>query len=196
MDENSAVIESILREQEEAERRIQRKENDDAHGWQTVTNKKRNRKSSKPLPEKISGDLHFNGVSSSSNVFRGIEQHSEERRRRIVEAQMTSASESADADIGRSKRHSDDDDDGSDAEVRGAKAESGAVEVKKVKQKKPKKPKVTVAEAASKIDAADLSAFLADITVSIDICLFLCLFSFGAVFDLIELDSLSCAVLN
>ncbi|KAF7831097.1 Transmembrane protein 214-A [Senna tora] len=165
MDENSALIESILREQEEADRGTYRKENDDAHGWQTVSNKKRNRKPSKPLQEKNSGDLRVNGVDSSSAVFRDIEQHSEERRRRLQEAQMASASASVDADVGRSKRHSDEDED-SDAEFQGANVENGSAEVKKVKQKKPKKPKVTVAEAASKIDVADLNAFLAEITVS------------------------------
>ena len=41
-----------------------------------------------------------------------------------------------------------------------------AEESKKVKAKKPKKPKVTVSDATAKIDANDLSAFLADITVS------------------------------
>ncbi|GMY26992.1 hypothetical protein FCV25MIE_22234 [Fagus crenata] len=46
-------------------------------------------------------------------------------------------------------------------------AENGkAKESKKVKAKKPKKPKVIVSDAATKIDADDLSAFLADITVS------------------------------
>uniref|UniRef100_A0A2N9EF61 Uncharacterized protein n=1 Tax=Fagus sylvatica TaxID=28930 RepID=A0A2N9EF61_FAGSY len=42
-----------------------------------------------------------------------------------------------------------------------------AEESKKVKAKKPKKPKVTVSDAAAKIDADDLSAFLADITLEL-----------------------------
>ncbi|XP_054796315.1 uncharacterized protein LOC129301747 [Prosopis cineraria] len=167
MDENLALIESILQEDEEVERRARATQNDDAHGWQTVINKKRNRKSSKPLSEKNSVDPGVEDVNSSPNVFSGIEQHSEERRRRILEAQMAYESASADADTGRSRRHSDENDDSSD-EVQGMGVENGSVvEVKKVKKKKkPKMPKVTVAEAASKIDATDLTTFLADITVS------------------------------
>ncbi|KAK4278010.1 hypothetical protein QN277_015915 [Acacia crassicarpa] len=166
MDENLALIESLLREDQEVERRDKGTQNDDAHGWQTVINKKRNRKSSKPTSEKFSGDLLVNDVKSSSNVFSGIEQHSEERRRRILEAQMAHESASADADTSRSKRHYAENDD-SGEEVQGEGVENGSVEVKKVKKKKkPKMPKVTVAEAASKIDATDLATFLADITVS------------------------------
>ncbi|KAM1189721.1 hypothetical protein ACFX2J_025366 [Malus domestica] len=168
MDENSsALIEAILREQEEEEaQRYGKKltQSGDPYAWQTVSYPKRNRKSSsKAIPADSNGGLH-NGVgSSASDVFRPIELHSEERRRRVMEAQ--SAAVSGDAAPGGSKRNSDDDDgDNSDAEVAGAAVENG--EVKKVKQKKPKKPKVTVAEAASKMDAGDLGAFLADITAS------------------------------
>ncbi|KAJ6290704.1 hypothetical protein OIU78_026445 [Salix suchowensis] len=60
------------------------------------------------------------------------------------------------------KRHSDEDDGESDDGDRGGAGE----QVKKVKKPKAKKPKVTVAEAAAKIDAGDLGAFLVDITVS------------------------------
>ncbi|KAK9901028.1 hypothetical protein M0R45_002318 [Rubus argutus] len=165
MDENSALIESILREQDEdeADKYLKKmttsepKQNGDAFAWQTVSYQKRNRRPSKadfPL-----GD-HPNGNFSASDVFRSIEQHSDERRRRIREAQAEAVT--GDSAAVRSKRHSDDDDDGdSDAEPNGA-VENG--EPKKVKVKKPKKPKMTVVEAASKMDAADLAAFLADIT--------------------------------
>ncbi|XP_068304033.1 uncharacterized protein [Pyrus communis] len=168
MDENSsALIEAILREQEEEEaQRYGKKltQNGDAYAWQTVSYPKRNRKSSsKAIPADSNGGLHNGVVSSASDVFRPIELHSEERRRRVLEAQ--SAAVFGDAAPGGSKRNSDDDDeDNSDAEVAGAAVEN--VEVKKVKQKKPKKPKVTVAEAASKMDAGELGAFLADITAS------------------------------
>ncbi|KAI9100274.1 hypothetical protein K1719_024492 [Acacia pycnantha] len=166
MDENLALIESLLREDQEVERRDKGTQNDDVYGWQTVINKKRNRKSSKPTSEKFTGDLLVNDVDSSSNVFSGIEQHSEERRRRILEAQMAHESASADANTSRSKRHYSENEDSSE-EVQGEGVENGSVEVKKVKKKKkPKMPKVTVAEAASKIDATDLAEFLADITVS------------------------------
>ncbi|KAB2612376.1 hypothetical protein D8674_034692 [Pyrus ussuriensis x Pyrus communis] len=168
MDESSsALIEAILREQEEEEaQKYGRKltQNGDAYAWQTVSYSKRNRKSSsKALLADSNPDLHNGVVSSASDVFRPIELHSEERRRRVLEAQA--AAVSGDAAPGASKRTSDDDDEGdSDGEVAGAAVENG--EVKKVKQKKPKKPKVTVAEAASKMDAGDLGAFLADITAS------------------------------
>ncbi|KAM1114434.1 hypothetical protein ACFX13_047990 [Malus domestica] len=168
MDESSsALIEAILREQEEEEaQRYGRKltQNSDAYAWQTVSYSKRNRKSSsKALPADSNGDLHDGVVSSASDVFRPIELHSEERRRRVLAAQA--AAVSGDVAPGASKRTSDDDDEGdSDGEVAGAAVENG--EVKKVKQKKPKKQKVTVAEAASKMDAGDLGAFLADITAS------------------------------
>ncbi|KAL6286803.1 hypothetical protein ACE6H2_011193 [Prunus campanulata] len=168
MDENSALIESILREQEEEEaerygKKVnnERTQNGDAYGWQTVSYQKRNRKaSSKALPADSNGDIHV-GASSASDVFRPIELHSEERRRKVLEAQAAAAA--GDSTTGGSKRNSDDDDEDSDAEVSGT-VENG--EVKKVKTKKPKKPKVTVGEAASKIDADHLGAFLADITAS------------------------------
>lgn len=168
MDENSAIIEAILREQEEEEKaeRNKNKSKDSQKGnefsWQTVSYPKRNRKASKPPQGDNSADLPSyrpNGTAASADVFRSIEQHSEERRRRALDAQLAAK----DAAGERSKRHSDDDED-SDAEVSVAAAENG--EVKPKKQKKPKKPKVTVSEAASKIDVGDLSAFLIDITVS------------------------------
>ncbi|PKI48773.1 hypothetical protein CRG98_030815, partial [Punica granatum] len=61
----------------------------------------------------------------------------------------------------RSKHHSDDaeEEDDSDSEAT-ATVENGSRQVKKVKLKNPMKPKVTVAKAAAKIDAANLSAFL------------------------------------
>ncbi|KAB1211307.1 hypothetical protein CJ030_MR6G021503 [Morella rubra] len=168
MDENSAIIEAILREQEEEEQaeRNKNKSKDSQKGnefsWQTVSYPKRNRKASKPPQADNSADLPSyrpNGTAASADVFRSIEQHSEERRRRALDAQLAAK----DAAGERSKRHSDDDED-SDAEVSVAAAENG--EVKPKKQKKPKKPKVTVSEAASKIDVGDLSAFLIDITSS------------------------------
>nr|XP_011467280.1 PREDICTED: uncharacterized protein LOC101303944 [Fragaria vesca subsp. vesca] len=140
MDVNSALIESILREQDEAEADKYVKkmastapvQNGDAYAWQTVSYHKRNRRPSRPIPPDSFADL------PTADVFRSIELHSEDRRRRIREAQNG--------------------DDGSDAEVAGA-AENG--EPKKVKLKKPK---MTVAEGASKIDSAHLGAFLAEIT--------------------------------
>lgn len=143
------------------------------HGWQKVTYAKRQRKIK---PSATSSDsvsnrnkLVGNGaVDGADNVFRSLEQQSEDRRRRILEAQRTAAANDVASAVSaavRSKHRSDYDDD-EDSETE-AVVENGKVEEeKKVKQKKPKKPKVTVAEAAAKIDANDLSAFLVDISVS------------------------------
>ncbi|KAI4307648.1 hypothetical protein L6164_030814 [Bauhinia variegata] len=163
MDENSALIESILREQEEAERT--HKQNDETHGWQTVSYQKRNRKSSRKAQPENSADPSSQASNGGVDVFHSIELHSQQRRQRILEAQVEAAAAYGDADVSRSKRHSDEEDD-SDAEVPGGNLENGSGEVKKVKQKKPRKPKVTVAEAASKINATEFSEFLADVSAS------------------------------
>lgn len=155
MDENSAMIEQILREFENEDGK-----NDDVNEWKTVSYSKRNRKPSKPLPPGGFSDLYNGGVSSS--VFSSIEKHSEDRRRRAAEAAAAAEAEAAVSSAVSNGVKVDDEDDSDPGGVE----ENGAVEIKKVKPKKPKKPKVTVAEAASKIDADDLSAFLIDITVS------------------------------
>ncbi|XVF20612.1 hypothetical protein REPUB_Repub12eG0015800 [Reevesia pubescens] len=156
MDENSGVIDQILREVENGNGK-----NDDVNGWQTVSYSKRNRKPLKPPPsENFSVDRPNGGVSS--DVFRSIEKHSEDRRRRAAEAAAVAEEAEAVSSAVANGSKSDYED---DSDTGGA-AENVAVEIKKVKQKKPKKPKVTVAEAASKIDAGDLSAFLIDITSS------------------------------
>ncbi|KAE8711682.1 putative ubiquitin-conjugating enzyme E2 26-like isoform X1 [Hibiscus syriacus] len=92
------------------------------HGWQKVSYSKRQRKAKSTAdPEKPNLTL-VNGVLSSGapNVFLSIEQQSQDRRRRILEAQRA-----ADAIEGDAKT------DGKPAEAE-----------KKVKQKKPKKTKV------------------------------------------------------
>ncbi|TYI72882.1 hypothetical protein E1A91_D07G090500v1 [Gossypium mustelinum] len=136
------------------------RKNDDFNKWQTVSYSKRNRKPSKPLPPDGFSDLYNGGVSS--DVFSSIEKYSEDRRRRAAEAPVAAEAEAA-VSSSVSNRVKVDDEDDSDT---GGVEENGAVEIKKVKPKKPKKPKVTVAEAASKIEAGDLSAFLIDITSS------------------------------
>ena len=65
--------------------------------------------------------------------------------------------------MSRSKHRINDDDDSSDGEGDRVAKNGKAEESKKVKAKKPK---VIVSDAAAKIDADDLSAFLADIMVS------------------------------
>lgn len=138
------------------------------HGWQKVTYAKR-QKRTKPGADPSNARGAANGGAGSSgeknNVFRNLEQQAEERHRRIIGARQAALSEAANASApARSKHRSDDEyDEDSDADV--AAAENGkAEEPKKPRQKKPKKPKITVAEAAAKIDATDLSAFLIDIS--------------------------------
>ena len=187
MDENSAIIEAILREDEEESRKEKRISNgkDDVYGWKTVSYQKRQRKPSKPSSEAVTANGRSDGVvAAGDNVFRSIEVQSEERRRRVLDAQFAAAAAASEPVAAGSKRHSDDDED-SDREVN-AVQNGGGVDSKKVKVKKLKKPKVTVAEAASKIDLDDLRAFLADITVS-DwliriLCLFQLIFQFSFVF--------------
>lgn len=138
------------------------------HGWQKVTYAKRQRKQK---PNQNASDLtkplQDGGVPGSDNVFQKLEKKTEDRRRRIVEAQRAAEAAAASFDNGtvKSKKRSDDEDsDDSDGEER--KENGKAEEAKKPKQKKPKKPKVTVADAAAKIDVSDLAAFLADVTVT------------------------------
>ncbi|KAL5763224.1 hypothetical protein ACOSP7_019488 [Xanthoceras sorbifolium] len=135
------------------------------HGWQKVTYAKRQKKTAK-TSDPAATSTRANGASANgekSSIFRSLEQHAEERRRRIVGAQQAAEDAAAAAAPRRSKHRSDDEDEDSDAED--AAAENGkAEETKKPKQKKPKKPKITVAEAAAKIDAADLGAFLVDVS--------------------------------
>ncbi|KAH7570935.1 hypothetical protein JRO89_XS05G0226000 [Xanthoceras sorbifolium] len=136
------------------------------HGWQKVTYAKRQKKTAK-TSDPAATSTRANGASANgekSSIFRSLEQHAEERRRRIVGAQQAAEDAAAAAAPRRSKHRSDDEDEDSDAED--AAAENGkAEETKKPKQKKPKKPKITVAEAAAKIDAADLGAFLVDVSI-------------------------------
>ncbi|KAB2073503.1 hypothetical protein ES319_A07G087400v1 [Gossypium barbadense] len=155
MDENSAMIEQILREFENEDGK-----NDDVNEWQTVSYSKRNRKPSKPLPSGGFSDLYNGGVSS--DVFSSIQKHSEDRRRRAAEAAAAAKAEAAVSSAVSNGVKVDDEDDSDTGGVE----ENGAVEIKKVKPKKPRKPKVTVAEAASKIEVGDLTAFLIDITSS------------------------------
>ncbi|KAF7827640.1 transmembrane protein 214-B-like [Senna tora] len=139
--------------------------NNSDHGWQKVTYAKRQRKAK---PNKINNahpSGNSNGIMNDTDaVFRSLERQSEDRRRRILEAQRAANAGIDDVPF-RSKQRSDYDDelDGDD----GGAAEDVKVEdAKKVKAKKEKKPKVTVAEAAAKIDADALAVFLADITMS------------------------------
>ncbi|GAB2279976.1 hypothetical protein Dimus_014613 [Dionaea muscipula] len=135
----------------------------DNHGWQKVTYAKRRK--NQPQSQQLRPDGTVSAGEKASNVFRTIEEQSEDRRRRI-EAQRR-AMEVEDLPKPRSKRRDEDDDDSDDSEAEDAR-ENGIVEDKKEKKvkKKEKKPKVSVSEAAAKIDAADLAAFLVDVSGS------------------------------
>ncbi|URE23188.1 hypothetical protein MUK42_15629 [Musa troglodytarum] len=138
---------------------------DPHHGWQKVTYAKRQRR---PQPPADTDRNRLNGLphpADRSHVFDSLEQKARERRRAIES--VAAAAESAEAGDARSRpamAASDEEDDDSGAEVpRGDQENSGQATTKE-KQKKPKKPKVTMAEAAAKIDAADLATFLAEIS--------------------------------
>ncbi|KAF8389989.1 hypothetical protein HHK36_024509 [Tetracentron sinense] len=166
MDEKPTSFESILNGEDEKSNT----NSNNNHGWQKVTYVKRQRKpSAKPSDSVTDPDrFRLNGdtAGDKSGVFRSLEQQSDERRRRALEAQKAAAAAAAaDVPVRRSKHQSDNDEDDTDVEISGG-VENGIAEEKKPKQKKPKKPKVTVAEAASKIDDSDLAAFLADVSVS------------------------------
>ncbi|KAG9456779.1 hypothetical protein H6P81_001287 [Aristolochia fimbriata] len=133
-----------------------------SHGWQKVTYPKRQRKNAKAAAADPDHErIRPNGALDKPNVFRSLEQQAEERRRRVLEAQRA-AEEAAVVTRPKATPASDDD---SDAEIA---TDNGAnePEAKKAKAKKPKKPKVSVAEAASKIDASDLAAYLIEVSSS------------------------------
>lgn len=141
--------------------------NNSDHGWQKVTYTKRQKKT-KPNNNSHALTNSSGAMNGADNIFRSIERQSEDRRRRILEVQRAVNAGIADIPF-RSKQRSDYDDEyDDDDDDAGVAAEDGKAEdTKRVKPKKVKKPKVTVAEAAAKIDAADLAVFLADISVGI-----------------------------
>ncbi|XP_047981070.1 uncharacterized protein LOC125222474 [Salvia hispanica] len=139
---------------------------DTNHGWQKVTAKRQRKNQNNKAAADSSKLPNGSAIAPDKNsVFKGLEKHAEDRRRKL-EAQRAAAVYDDDDDNVRSRnnrrRDEDEDDLSSDADVK-----SNAVEVKKKeKQKKVKKPKVTVAEAAAKIDADDLVAFLSSVSES------------------------------
>ncbi|KAL6543831.1 hypothetical protein OROGR_010328 [Orobanche gracilis] len=144
---------------------------DNSHGWQKVTYAKKQRKNqSKKASSELTRVLpNGSGILSENNtVFKGLEKHAEERRRKL-EAQRASAIYDDDNEIQgrpRKNRGEDEDDDYliSDVDVKNNAPEAN----KEEKPKKVKKPKVTVAEAADKIDADDLTAYLSNISESFE----------------------------
>ncbi|KAL1556557.1 transmembrane protein 214-A-like protein [Salvia divinorum] len=139
---------------------------DSNHGWQKVTAKRQRKNQNKKAAVDSSKLPNGSAIAPDKNtVFKGLEKHAEDRRRKL-EAQRAATVYDDDDDNERSRnnrrRGEDSDDLSSDADVK-----SNAVEVKKKeKQKKAKKPKVTVSEAAAKIDADDLVAFLSSVSES------------------------------
>ncbi|XP_051148403.1 uncharacterized protein LOC127263434 [Andrographis paniculata] len=141
---------------------------DSSHGWQKVTYAKKQRKnqnkkppadSSRPLPGG-SGPLPDN-----NGVFKGLEKHAEERRRKLEAQRVAVVYADDDAIPVRSRKNRgedvDSDDESTDGDVK-----TNAVDVNKTeKPKKVKKPKITVSEAAAKIDVDNLAAFLSSITL-------------------------------
>lgn len=138
------------------------------HGWQTVTYPKRQRKSqpSKQSTDRDPVKSRLDSDRDRSSVFRSLEQHAEERiRLRSVHESEKAAAEAAARSKPSPAAAAASDDNGGDSDVEEAGDAGNKTEAKKPKQKKPKKPKISVAEAAARIDASDLSAFLIDISV-------------------------------
>ncbi|KAJ6853607.1 uncharacterized protein M6B38_113285 [Iris pallida] len=127
-----------------------------SHGWQKVTYPKRHRRAQPPQPAHHPAGPAANGTS---HVFDSLEIKAEERRR-AIEAAAAAAAESYATPAAAASRSDDDDED----ETLGAGADAAGAE--KPKKPKEKKPKITVAEAAAKIDADDLAAFLLEIAGS------------------------------
>lgn len=154
MDEDAALIESILRV--EAEFNGGEPLHEDS-GWKTVSYPRRQRKQhSAPA---ASGDPPE--FDAGGDVFRRIDQYAADRRRRVVEAQRAAL----EAVTGAKELSGEDSGDDDDVVVAGDDNALPSAE-EKPKVKKPKKPKVSVPEAAEKIDADDLAAFLIDISGS------------------------------
>ncbi|KAL1192352.1 hypothetical protein V5N11_012530 [Cardamine amara subsp. amara] len=143
------------------------------HGWKKVVYPKRNRKQ-KPADQAtangVSGNLIPNGtlVNGNNNVFRSLEEQAEDRHRKILAAKK--AADVADGERYKRRSNGYGDDgygfDDSDTEIDLGKENLKVEETKKPKVKKEKKPKVTLAEAAAKIDASNLAAFLVEASES------------------------------
>ncbi|KAI3466970.1 hypothetical protein Pfo_023633 [Paulownia fortunei] len=143
---------------------------DNGHGWQKVTYAKKQRKNQTNKTAADSSRVVLpNGsgiVTEKNSVFMGLEKHAEERRRKLEAQRATAAVYDDDDQIpvrSKKNRGEDDDDDYASSD---AKENNPAEANKKEKPKKLKKPKVTVAEAAAKIDANDLAAFLSSVSES------------------------------
>ncbi|KAI5677832.1 hypothetical protein M9H77_08782 [Catharanthus roseus] len=134
-------------------------------GWQTVTYAKKRQKKKNSVA-KSSTLADSSKIEENGNVFSSLEKSSEERRRKIIEAQRANPAyidgygDGVDA-VRASKHRSGIKDDDSNVKHKG----NGKVEKKK-KNKDKEKPKMTVAEAAVKIDVDDLATYLAELSAS------------------------------
>lgn len=128
------------------------------HGWKKVSYAKTNRRKNNNVVSKAT-DLSANG----SHVFATVELKAQERRR-AMESMEDARIAAEDFAIRSRIAVADGADSNEEYEI--GKENGDAEEVKKVKKVKQKKPKITVSEAASKIDSADLAAFLVEVTVS------------------------------
>ncbi|CAA2953416.1 Hypothetical predicted protein, partial [Olea europaea subsp. europaea] len=138
------------------------------HGWQKVTYAKKQRKNQPGKPNPDNSRAVPNGSAEKNGVFKNLEKHAEERRRKL-ESQRAAAiyDDEDDVAVRSKKKWGDDENDDVTSDVDGNVKETNAAEVKKKeKPKKEKKPKVTVPEAAAKLDASDLAAFLSHVSGS------------------------------
>ncbi|KAL2518839.1 Protein of unknown function DUF2359 [Abeliophyllum distichum] len=141
---------------------------ENTHGWQKVTYAKKQRKSQPGKGNSDPSRVVPNGSAEKNGVFKNLEKHAEERRQKL-ESQRAAAiyDDEDDVPVRSKKKWGDEDYDDDASDVDGNAKENNAAEAtKKEKPKKEKKPKVTVAEAAAKIDASDLSTFLSHVSGS------------------------------
>lgn len=134
------------------------------HGWQKVTNPKKQKRQEARSNKAGHADTVGSRVGGNdSKVFQALERDTEERR-----AHREAALRAAAVGLSTQDTQSDSEADGDDENH--SNGDSNGVikddELKKPKVKKQKKPKVSVAEAASAIDTADLAAFLAQVSES------------------------------
>lgn len=137
-------------------------------GWVQVTyaKKKQNKKKAQASIVSKNGNL----ISDQTNdVFESLEKSSEQRRRNI-EARRISDFDDYDDEKGvvkSSNFRSENGDEKRDGKANEDGAREGKEKTKKKEKKEMKATNMTVAEAAMKIDAADLANFLADNSVSV-----------------------------
>ncbi|KAL8463660.1 hypothetical protein ACS0TY_034349 [Phlomoides rotata] len=136
---------------------------DGGHGWQKVTYAKKQRKDqTKKTPAVLSNGSGF--LTDNNSIFKGLEKHAEERRRKL-EAQRVVYDVDDEIPV-RSKKNRGEDEDEDYSSSDPKESDEADANKKEKKPKNVKKPKITVAEAAAKIDANDLIAFLSSVSES------------------------------